>query len=733
MPRDNDKDNASRGRRDRPSGGKGRSGAARGPDKKFAKRGFAGKSEGGKRPYAGNRDDRPPRRRDDDAAPRRDYGDRPRPARFDRDDRARGEKRDFKPRGDRPNFDRGDRPRPPRFDREGGEKRDFKPRGDRPKFERGDRPKFDRDRDRDRAPRGERSEGRFSDRKSGDRPRPPRFDRESGEKRDFKPRGDRPRFDRGDRPKFDRGDRSPRGERSEGRFSDRKFGDRPRKDFGDRPPRGESKPWQKREGGDRDERGAKPRFDKPRFDRPRDDRGGDERPRFARNREDRVQGDRPRGDRPFRERPKFDRGDRPKFDRPRRDSDDSGDRGERKFDRPRRERPEGRTDWQEHPRSERGSSDRFGDRPRRENEDDSKIFAKRPAFGGRGAYRERDTEERRPARPPREKKSGERIAKVLSRAGLASRRDAEEMVTQGRVAVNGRVINSPALDVTVNDSITVDGKPLPPRERTRLWMFHKPRGLMTTHADPEGRPTVFDNLPEGLPRLISVGRLDFNTEGLLLLTNDGGLARALELPDTGWLRRYRVRAHGEVTQAQLDELKKGVEVDGVKYGSIDATLERDQGANVWLVFAIREGKNREVRNVMAHLGLEVNRLIRVSYGPFQLGELEEGKVEEVKTRVLREQLGEKIATLAGADFNRPMPGEVNDDAAGESAPRGKKPFKAKGKSALIADRKGRRVLVQRTGSEEARARNEEENAAYGPPRRVKRGYHGKRDLAPKDE
>ena len=342
---------------------------------------------------------------------------------------------------------------------------------------------------------------------------------------------------------------------------------------------------------------------------PRDDRGGEERPRFSRSRED-----------------------RPKFDRP-------------------RERPAGRTDWQEHPRSEAGD-----DRPRRENEDDSKIFAKRPAFGGRGAYRERQPEfDKRAPQPPRVKKSGERIAKVVSRAGLASRRDAEEWITQGRVTVNGRVINSPALDVTANDTIAVDGKVLPPRERTRLFMYHKPRGLMTTHADPEGRPTVFDNLPEGLPRLISIGRLDFNTEGLLLLTNDGGLARALELPDTGWLRRYRVRAHGEVTQAQLDELKKGVEVDGVKYGSIDATLERDQGANVWLVFAIREGKNREVRNVMAHLGLEVNRLIRVSYGPFQLGELAEGQVEEVKTRVLREQLGEKIATLAGADFNRPMP------------------------------------------------------------------------------
>ncbi|HKU04516.1 MAG TPA: pseudouridine synthase, partial [Bradyrhizobium sp.] len=562
-----------------------------------------------------------------------------------------------------------------------------------------------------------------------------RFDREGGEKRDFKPRGDRPRFDRGERPKFDRGDRAPRGERSEGRFSDRKFGDRPRKDFGDRPPRGESKPWQKREGGDRDERGARPRFDKPRFDRPRDDRGGDERPRFSRSREDRVQGDRPRGDRPFRERPRFDREDRPKFDRPRRD----GDRAERKFDRPRGERdrkgdpgrPEGRMDWQEHPRSERRSSDRFSDRPRRDNEDDSKIFAKRPAFGGRGAYRERerDFDRRSQREEPKPKKAGERIAKVLARAGLASRRDAEEMVTQGRVTVNGRLINSPALDVTANDVVAVDGKPLPPRERTRLFMYHKPRGLMTTHDDPEGRPTVFDNLPEGLPRLISIGRLDFNTEGLLLLTNDGGLARTLELPDTGWLRRYRVRAHGEVTQAQLDELKKGVEVDGVKYGPIDATLERDQGANVWVVFAIREGKNREVRNVMAHLGLEVNRLIRVSYGPFQLGELAEGQVEEIKTRVLREQLGERVAKLAGADFARPEQADDDED----EAPRAKKPFKPKGKSALIADRKGRRVLVQRTGSEEARARNEEENAAYGPPRRVKRGYHGKRDLKPRDE
>ncbi len=335
-------------------------------------------------------------------------------------------------------------------------------------------------------------------------------------------------------------------------------------------------------------------------------------------------------------------------------------------------------------------------------------------------------------RPRREeeakpKKAGERIAKVLSRAGLASRRDAEEMVTQGRVSVNGRVINSPALDITSNDVVTVDGKPLPERERTRLFLYHKPRGLMTTHDDPEGRPTVFDNLPEGLPRLISVGRLDFNTEGLLLLTNDGGLARTLELPDTGWLRRYRVRAHGDVTQAQLDELKNGIEIEGIKYGPIDATLERDQGANVWLVFAIREGKNREVRNVCAHLGLEVNRLIRVSYGPFQLGEVPEGQVEEIKSRVLRDQLGEKIIEKSGAQFDVPQKSASHE---GDDAPREKKPATKRG---VINDRKGRRVLVQRTGSEEARERNEAEASGYGPPRRPKRGYHGKRDLAPKED
>jgi 23S rRNA pseudouridine2605 synthase len=216
------------------------------------------------------------------------------------------------------------------------------------------------------------------------------------------------------------------------------------------------------------------------------------------------------------------------------------------------------------------------------------------------------------------------------------------------------VIGSPALNVTARDRISVDGEPLPARERTRLFLYHKPRGSITTHADPQGRPTIFQRLPRSLPRLISVGRLDFNTEGLLLLTNDGALARLLELPATGWLRRYRVRAHGSVTQAQLDELRGGLTISGIHYGPIEAALDRVQGSNAWLSLAIREGKNREVRNVLSHLDLTVTRLIRVSFGPFQLGELAEGAIEEVRTRVLREQLGEKLAQLSGADFSAPV-------------------------------------------------------------------------------
>jgi len=249
---------------------------------------------------------------------------------------------------------------------------------------------------------------------------------------------------------------------------------------------------------------------------------------------------------------------------------------------------------------------------------------------------------------------GERIAKVMARAGLASRREAEAWIAAGRVSVNGAVIASPALNVTPADRIAVDGLALPVAERTRLFLYNKPRGLVTTHADPQGRPTIFRTLPKNLPRLISVGRLDINTEGLLLLTNDGGLARVLELPATAWLRRYRVRANGRVTQEQLDRLRTGITVEGVRYGPIEATLDREQGANVWLTFAIREGKNREVRKVLETLGLRVNRLIRVSYGPFALGELADGAVKEVETAALRTELGEKIVAEAGADFEAPL-------------------------------------------------------------------------------
>jgi 23S rRNA pseudouridine2605 synthase len=249
---------------------------------------------------------------------------------------------------------------------------------------------------------------------------------------------------------------------------------------------------------------------------------------------------------------------------------------------------------------------------------------------------------------------GERIAKVIARAGLASRREAEDWIAAGRVAVNGAVIHSPALNVSADDRISIDDEPLPARERTRVFLYHKPRGLLTSHSDPRGRSTIFQSLPKGLPRLISVGRLDFNTEGLLLLTNDGELARVLELPATGWLRRYRVRAHGSIIQPKLDELRAGITIDGIRYGAIEATLDRVQGSNLWLTFAIREGKNREARNVLGHLGLAVTRLIRISFGPFQLGELAEGEVEEVSTRVLREQLGERIAALSNADFSAPI-------------------------------------------------------------------------------
>lgn len=235
---------------------------------------------------------------------------------------------------------------------------------------------------------------------------------------------------------------------------------------------------------------------------------------------------------------------------------------------------------------------------------------------------------------------GERLAKVIARAGICSRRDAERLVEEGRVSVNGKKIDSPALNVTDDDTIIVNGKPLPRAEGTRLFVYHKPLGLVTTARDELGRPTVFDNLPKGLPRVISVGRLDLNSEGLLLLTNDGGLARHLELPATGWKRRYRVRVHGTVKATALEKLKDGITIDGVKYDRIEAEMEKGKqdASNTWLDVALREGKNREIRKIMEHLDLKVNRLIRTSYGPFTLGDLPIGAAKEVPQKIMRDQI-----------------------------------------------------------------------------------------------
>lgn len=234
--------------------------------------------------------------------------------------------------------------------------------------------------------------------------------------------------------------------------------------------------------------------------------------------------------------------------------------------------------------------------------------------------------------------AGERIAKRLARAGLCSRRDAERWITDGRVAVNGTTLDSPACVVRSGDVVQVDGKVIPEPEPARLWRYYKPSGLVTTARDEKGRTTVFERLPPDMPRVISVGRLDLTTEGLLLLTNDGELARFLELPATGWTRRYRVRVFGEVNEVKLAELAKGPTIEGVKYGPIEAVLDRIQGRNAWLTVSLKEGKNREIRKVMEALDLQVNRLIRVAYGPFQLGKLEESAVEEVPKRVVREQV-----------------------------------------------------------------------------------------------
>ena len=240
------------------------------------------------------------------------------------------------------------------------------------------------------------------------------------------------------------------------------------------------------------------------------------------------------------------------------------------------------------------------------------------------------------------KKMTMRIAKFMARSGVCSRRTAEGLIAQGRVTVNGNVVETPAFNVEGNEKILLDGERLPQTQNTRLWLYYKPVGLVTSHKDEKNRPTVFDNLPENMPRVISVGRLDLNSEGLLLLTNNGELSRKLELPSNGWVRRYKVRVFGDVKPEKIQSLQNGIVVDGIEYGGIKASVESKQGANTWLLVALTEGKNREIRRVMKYLGLEVSRLIRLSYGPFQLGSLKKGEVKEIPQKVLREQLGAKF-------------------------------------------------------------------------------------------
>ena len=282
--------------------------------------------------------------------------------------------------------------------------------------------------------------------------------------------------------------------------------------------------------------------------------------------------------------------------------------------------------------------------------------------------------------------AGERIAKVLSRAGIASRREAERMIELGEVAVNGKTIDSPALNVTPRDRITVRGEPLADAEPARLWLYYKPEGLVTSASDEKGRPTVFDNLPPDLPRVMSVGRLDLNSEGLLLLTNDGALKRRLELPSTGWLRKYRVRIKGNPTDPDLEPLRRGITVEGERFQPMAITLDRHQGANAWLTVGLREGKNREIRRALSAINLTVNRLIRVSYGPFRLGDLEPGQVEEVKAKTLREQLGEEPAEkpvgTAVRKTRAPRPGTPSEAPRAAQGTQRRTPAPADAKPAL---------------------------------------------------
>ncbi|MBZ9883031.1 pseudouridine synthase [Mesorhizobium sp. CA10] len=430
-----------------------------------------------------------------------------------------------------------------------------------------------------------------------ERPAAAEGERRHGE-RSYKPRETGEGAGRAEKP-FRKGSR-PDGkpfEKRDGRKPYTPRGDRPMAAEGERPARDFKRSFKPRETGEGGEPGDRPyRKGPPRDGKPFDKR--ESRKPYT-----------PRGDRPVAA---------------------EGERGERRFDRPKRAFDDGpKRDFADRPKRD------FSDRPQRDS------IARKPE----GGFKPRP----RPSEAAPE--SGERIAKRLARAGIASRRDAEELIAAGRVKVNGKVLDSPAFNVGADDIIHLDGTEIPPIERTRLFLFHKPAGVVTTNRDPEGRRTVFDVLPPDLPRLMTIGRLDINTEGLLLLTNDGGLSRVLELPATGWLRRYRARVHGKVEESALAGLREGIAVDGVFYGSIEASLDREQGTNAWLTLGLREGKNREVKNILGALGLDVTRLIRISYGPFQLEDLPEGHVLEIKGRVLREQLGERLIEESGANFD----------------------------------------------------------------------------------
>jgi 23S rRNA pseudouridine2605 synthase len=484
-----------------------------------------------------------------------------------------------------------------------------------------------------------------------------------------KPKFGKPAARKGDRPTTYRTERTPRPagaaadkrgpRRDEAAAADApKKAYKPREDRNEKPARPEGRPFRKSGPGERpfaSRTGEKP-YRKPDGERPFASKSADKPYR------------RTDGDKPYRK---------------------PAEAGEKREYRPRRDEAAASSDVPKRtfrPRAEGGKPFRKpdGDRP----------FRKRPDGDASGPAGRSRPFEARPARDDAAPEDGERIAKRLARAGISSRRDAEEMIAAGRVKVNGKILSSPAVNVGPDDIIHVDNELIPAIERTRLFLFHKPGGLVTTNRDPEGRRTIFDVLPEGLPRLVTIGRLDINTEGLLLLTNDGGLARVLELPATGWLRRYRARVHGRVDEKALAALKDGIAVDGVFYGSIEASLDREQGTNAWLTIGLREGKNREVKNVLGALGLEVSRLIRISYGPFQLGELAEGAVQELKGKALRDQLGDRLIAEAGANFEAPIVNEFSNkpvvrarDAAPEAPPVRRERRAEPGEGGLIKNRR----------------------------------------------